>query len=304
MTTELVRFDWAIKKLLRNKANFDILEGFLTALLREDITILNILESESNQEDEADKFNRVDLLVKNTKHELIIIEVQIKSEQDFFHRIAYGVAKLLTEYLEKGQPYQAIKKVISISIAYFSLGTGTDYLYHGSTNFIGVHDKDILGLTETQKHLFGKQEVKHIFPEYYLIRVSNFPDEIHEAIDEWIYMLKHDAVKPEFRSKNIQQVSEKLRVMNLNAEQRKKYNRFMDNQSYHASMLSSYKAEGKLEGMKEGVQKGMKEGVQKGHEERTRAIIKNSLQQGLDLTIIASITGLNVDEIQKIQKSS
>ena len=295
MTTEtkLVRFDWAIKKLLRNKSNFDILEGFLTALLHEDITIINILESESNQEDEADKFNRVDLLVKNAQHELIIIEVQIKSEQDFFHRIAYGVAKLLSEYLEKGQPYQEIKKVISISIAYFTLGTGTDYLYQGSTNFIGVHDKDILGLT--QKQLFGSKEVKQIFPEYYLIRVGNFPDEIHEAIDEWIYMLKHDVVKPEFHSKNIQQVSEKLRVMNLNPEQRKTYNRFMDNLSYHASMLWSYKEEGKLE--------GMEEGIQKGHEERTRAIVNKSLQQGLDLTIIASITGLSVEKIQKIQDS-
>ena len=67
---KLVRFDWAIKKLLRNKANFDILEGFLTALLRENIAVINILESESNKEDEDDKFNRVDLLVENAQHEL------------------------------------------------------------------------------------------------------------------------------------------------------------------------------------------------------------------------------------------
>ncbi len=294
--TKLVRFDWAIKKLLRNKANFDILEGFLTALLREDITIINLLESESNQEDEADKFNRVDLLVENAQHELIIIEVQIKSEQDFFQRIVYGAAKLLVEHLEKGESYKEIKKVISISIVYFTLGDGTDYLYHGSTNFIGVHDKDILGLSQTQKQLFGYNEVKQLLPEFYIIRVDQFPDEIHEAIDEWIYMLKHDSVKPEFHSKNIQQMSEKLRVMNLNAEQRKTYNRFMDNQSYRASMIWSYKAEGKLEGLEEGIQKGSKE--------KTIAIVKKSLEQGLDLTIITSITGLSIEEIQHIQESS
>ncbi|NJO15708.1 MAG: hypothetical protein HC877_08160 [Thioploca sp.] len=48
-TRPLVSFDWAIKYLLRDKANFDILEGFLTALLRQNLTILSLLESESNQ---------------------------------------------------------------------------------------------------------------------------------------------------------------------------------------------------------------------------------------------------------------
>ncbi len=124
---KLIRFDWAIKKLLRNKANFDILEGFLSALLHNDIHIENILESESNQDDETDKLNRVDLLVSNTNGELILIEVQVKSEYDYFHRIAYGTAKLLTEYLGQGQAYKHLKKVISISITYFNLGIGFQF---------------------------------------------------------------------------------------------------------------------------------------------------------------------------------
>jgi len=45
----LISFDWAMKKLLRSKANFDILEGFLSELLKENLTILEILESESNK---------------------------------------------------------------------------------------------------------------------------------------------------------------------------------------------------------------------------------------------------------------
>ncbi len=60
---KLISFDWAMKKLLRSKANFEILEGFLSELLKEDISILEILESESNKEDSKDKFNRVDLKV-------------------------------------------------------------------------------------------------------------------------------------------------------------------------------------------------------------------------------------------------
>ena len=50
MSTKLIRFDWAMKRLLRDKANFDILEGFLCALFEDDnVKIISILESESNQ---------------------------------------------------------------------------------------------------------------------------------------------------------------------------------------------------------------------------------------------------------------
>ncbi|MCK5825379.1 MAG: PD-(D/E)XK nuclease family transposase, partial [Ichthyobacteriaceae bacterium] len=94
----LIRFDWAIKRLLRNKADYTVLEGFLSELLKDSITIEDILESEGNQQSGKDKFNRVDLLVKNSKSELVIIEVQNEQEYDYFHRMAYGAAKALTEY--------------------------------------------------------------------------------------------------------------------------------------------------------------------------------------------------------------
>lgn len=56
-----IRFDWAIKHILRDKANFDILEGFISVLLGEEIKIEELLESESNQDSDTDKFNRVDI---------------------------------------------------------------------------------------------------------------------------------------------------------------------------------------------------------------------------------------------------
>ena len=68
---KLISFDWAMKKLLRSKANFEILEGFLSELLGDEIKILEVLESESNRENHRDKSNRVDLKVKNLKNETI-----------------------------------------------------------------------------------------------------------------------------------------------------------------------------------------------------------------------------------------
>jgi len=45
-------------------------------LLKEYITILDVLESEGNKDYKLDKFNRVDLKVRNSQQEIIIIEIQ------------------------------------------------------------------------------------------------------------------------------------------------------------------------------------------------------------------------------------
>jgi len=177
------RFDWAIKYLLRDKANFDILEGFLSAVLGKNVRVMELLESESNQEREDDKFNRVDLLVEISYDELVLIEVQVESELDFFHRIVYGTSKLIVENMTTGKAYGSIKKAISISIAYFNLGRGEDYLYHGSTNFIGVNAGDRLELSLNQQNAFGWDEVRQIFPEHYVIRVEKFGDEVKKSLN-------------------------------------------------------------------------------------------------------------------------
>ena len=93
-----IRFDWAIKRLLRQKANFGVLEGFLTVFLKEPITIVEILESEGNQLSEDDKFNRVDIKARNSKGEIILIEVQNTRELYYLERILYGVATSCTTW--------------------------------------------------------------------------------------------------------------------------------------------------------------------------------------------------------------
>ena len=87
--------------MLRHKANFDILEGFLSELLEEEIKIKQILDSESNKETEDDKYNRVDILVENSKNELVIIEVQNSKEYDYFRRMLLEQPRPLPSILKK-----------------------------------------------------------------------------------------------------------------------------------------------------------------------------------------------------------
>ena len=103
-----ISFDWALKRLLRDKANFGVLEGFLTTVLNEEIRIHRLLEGEGNKDRDESKLNRVDILAENEDGELLLIEVQGESEFAYFQRILFGASKLVTEYIDKGQNYENV----------------------------------------------------------------------------------------------------------------------------------------------------------------------------------------------------
>ncbi len=285
MNKKLIRFDWAVKKLLRNKANFVILEGFLSELLFDDIRIEKILESEGNQETEDDKFNRVDILTQNSKNELIVVEIQNTFEIDFFHRMAYGASKALTENLSLGQAYSEIKKVISINIVYFDLGQGQDYVYKGSTNFYGLHQKDTLSLSDKQKTAFSKDKVSDIFPEFYIIKVNKFNNIAQDNLDEWVYFLKNSEVKDEFKAKGLKEAGEVLDYMRLPEDDQFSYNRYLDYLHYKASEMLSLQTEA---------------------EDRVRQdekvkLAENLILKGTDDQFIADVTGLALEQIKDIR---
>ena len=96
--------------MFRDKSGFEILEGFSSELMKDNIQILEILESESNKSKKKDKFNRVDTMIKNSKDELIIVEVQNNEEYDYLQRILYGTSKTIIENIAVGKTYAHVKK--------------------------------------------------------------------------------------------------------------------------------------------------------------------------------------------------
>ena len=236
---ELVSFDWALKKLLRAKANFNVLEGFLSELLHDDITIIEILESEGNKESRTDKHNRVDVLVKDRLNRHIVIEVQYTREDDYLQRIIYGTAKILTESLSAGKTYKHIVRVVSVSIVYFDLGQGEDYIYEGRTEFHGIHRHDRLGLNEFQKSMFQVASVEEVFPEYYILKVNKFDDVASDGLDQWIYFLKNGRINPSFTGKGLKEAQAALDVMNLSESERRAYESFLETQRIDIGVAES-----------------------------------------------------------------
>lgn len=289
----LVRFDWAIKRILRNKADYCIVEGLLTVLLKKQIKIKSLLESESNKENADDKFNRVDILAEDEKGELMIFEIQNNRELDYFHRMAYGSSKVLAEYLKEGDDYKNIRKIYSINIVYFSLGQGKDYAYHGVTQFVSMHDStDILKLSAAQQKAFDCELPSDIFPEYYLLRIDKFDELATTPLDEWISFLKTGEIPDDAKAPGLPEARERLRIDSLSDEEKKDYQRMLENLRYQRSVIETGRAEGRAE--------GLEEGRAEGELSKSLSIAANLISIGMPLEQIASITGLSVDEIKDI----
>ena len=279
-----IRFDWAIKRLLRQKANFGVLEGFLTVFLNEKVEIIEILESEGNQEAADDKFNRVDIKAKNSNGEIIIVEVQNTSELHYLERILYGVAKAITEHIHLGDTYKEVKKIYSISILYFDLGKGTDYLYHGQNQFTGVHTKDQLVVTAREKNVIVSKNPSEIFPEYLLVRVNEFNQVAISPLEEWMEYLKNGIIKENTSAPGLREAREKLQYYSMSDAERYAYDEHINAVMIQNDVLGGAREEGFMEGM---------------NKER----IKNAIgMKAADIPIstIASITGLSEEEILKL----
>jgi predicted transposase/invertase (TIGR01784 family) len=305
----LIRFDWAMKRLLRNKAHYTVLEGFLSVLLGEDVKISNILDGEGNQDSVADKFNRVDILAENTKKELFVIEMQTSSEADYFLRMLYGVSRVITNHMQLGDRYRKARKIFSINIVYFELGHGKDYVYHGNTAFHGLHYDDLLELNARQQQYFGRDKISALYPEYYILKVNDFDNVAKDSLDEWIYYLKNNAIPDEFTARGLSEAREVLQLDSLSENDRQAYIHHVDQMVFERGVLETSRAEGeakgKAEGLAEGEAKGLAkgkaeglaEGLAKGKAEGLAKAVEIGRKAGFPVETIAAITGLTPEEI-------
>ena len=285
-----IMFDWAMKHMLRDKANFGILEGLVSVLLGEEITIVELLESESNQVSDNDKFNRVDIKAKNSKGHLIIVEVQLTRQLHYLQRILYGTCKAITGHINIGQKYDQVKKVYSISILYCDYGQGDDYVYHGETRFKGIHTGTDLMVTLKEDGVIVPHLPREVFPEYYLVRVNVY-DKIPETpLDEWMTYLKTGKVKEDTRTPGLQEVKKKLQYLSMSPKERREYDAHIDTIMVQNDVLDTARAEGLAEGLEEGRA-----------EERRNTALK-MISMGMSNEIIINLTGLSEKEINSLRE--
>ncbi|MEM7055872.1 MAG: Rpn family recombination-promoting nuclease/putative transposase [Bacteroidota bacterium] len=284
----LISFDFAIKYLLRSKGDYDIVEGFISALLKAcgygSVKIKALLESESNKEQLELKQAIADMIVEDEQRNKYIVEIDRSYTSMFIHKACFNSSRLIVDSMSANDDYSTIKKIFHINLLYFPFGKMEKPLYHGQTIFrevdnahpVDMHISDIGG------RIF---DAHSIMPEYFVISIPLFNDVIREELDEWLYMMKHSEVREEFQSPYMKKVSERLMLLKLTPKELAAYRKYRS---------ESLKERDRIVSARE-------EGIEEGATSKATEIAFNMLQQKLDHKLIAQVTGLSVEDITKLE---
>ena len=300
MPRNIISFDWALKYTLRDKANFDVLEGLFSTILDRPVKIDDLLESESNQQTPDERLIRLDLKARLGDGELALIEFQYKPEHHFFRRLLFYTSKTLVEHVKSGSHYEELPKVYTISVCDFRLGRGDDYVYHGRQKFVGLHSQQELRLNSSEAKRMSLRVIEDIFPEYILISLGNFPDKVQTQLDEWLYTLKTGFVEEGFSAPGLNQAAERLDLLKLNSEDRKRYEDFAFNQRIAINQTRAEVDDARNEGRVEGEAKGRVEGEAIGRTKRDHELILQAHQQGRSTAEISQFLGIEIAIVQSI----
>jgi len=291
----LISFDYAIKYLLKDKGDYDIIEGFISIILSSQgyspVKIKAILDPETNREDRELKRSIADLIVEDQQGNKYIVEIDRSYTNLFLHKACFNSSRLIVDSIAGREDYSTIKKIIHINLLYFPFGSMKSPIHHGKTIF---HEVDTAHPQNVHIMDMGMQsfDAYNIFPEYFVISVPLFDDVIKTEIDEWLYMMKHSEVKEDFRSPYMQKIADRLNILTMSPAERS---------IYRASRNETLKERDYIVSAEE---KGMKKGMEKGREEEKITIAINLIKQKLDDTTIASATGLSIQQIQKLKSEN
>ena len=284
MEKPLISFDFAIKYLLKNKGDYDIIEGFISALFAsqgyQPIKINALLDTESNKETLELKKSIADLVVEDEEGNKYIVEIERSYTPHFIHKACFNSSRLVVDGIYGNQDYTTIKKIFHISLLYFSTKEMLKPIYHGKTIVHEVDTKHPVDVRIANEGLVIFN-TPNVFPEYFFISVPMFDDVINSEIDEWLYVMKHSDIKQSFKSPYMAKVAERLAVIKMSAAERNEYIYYQKQSVHSQDILQAAETKGKAEGVQE--------------------IAKKMLIQNYPFSDISALTGLSHDELNELK---
>lgn len=149
-----------------------------------------------------------------------------------------------------------------------------------------------------QQKQYGKSRISDIYPDYYLIKVNNFNRMATTSLDEWIYFLKNEEIKDEFKAKGIQKAKESFSLLRMTDEELRAYNSYQDSLRDQASYVETNydfaRMEGKEEGIGEGIRQGIEIGIEQGLEKGKLEVARRLVAKGMSDEEAAAIAGIEV----------
>ena len=274
------QIDFVFKKIFGTEKNKPILINFLNAVIKPTTPIKDV-EIKNNDIDEdfiEDKFSRLDVKATTSNKEHINIEIQVKNEYNMIQRTLYYWSKMYSEQIQNRDNYSKLERTVCINILNFKYLKNDKY-----------HNAYRLKEITSNEELTDLQEIHFIeLPKFNEIGNKEYVENVEkmDALEKWLEFLvepESNTVRQlELSNEEIKLAKSELYRLSMDSNEREQYNMREKAIYDRISALENAEAKGKIE--------------------RELELIKESLNQGLEISLISKITGLSEEEILKIKK--
>jgi predicted transposase/invertase (TIGR01784 family) len=291
--------DYGFKKIFGEEPNKNLLLDFLNELLKEEqgeIRDLTYLKTEQLGDTDIDRKAIFDLYCENERGEKFIVELQ-KSKQNFFKdRALYYSTFPIREQAERGDWNFQLKAVYTVAIL--------DFVFDEDKDQPEKYRYDVK-LTDIDTNRVFYDKLTFIYLE--MPKFSKNLDELKTRFDKWLYVIRNlnrlERIPDMLREQVFDQLFDTAEIARFTPDQVRSYEKSL---KYYRDMKNSLDTafdEGKEEGIEIGMETGKEigkaEGKEEGEQQKERQIVINGLKQGLDKKIIAALTGLSMEAIEK-----
>ena len=270
--------DFAFKKLFGTEANKELLISFLNALFdgKEDIKDITYISTEHLPDSPRERRAVFDVYCESTNGDKFLIEMQKANQEYFKDRSIYYSTFPIREQAKRGDWDYQLKRVYAIGILNFKFDDKEDFMTTAK-----ICD------TKTKEVFYDK--LTFIYLEMPKFRLQE--SELKTLFDKWLYAIKNlDKLyeKPlALQEKVFKRLFEQAEIAKFTPVELQDYE---DSLKVFRDWYSVMKTQ-KKEGFEEGIAQGRAEKIE---------MIRKMKAKGLSATDIADITGLTIDEIEKL----
>ena len=301
--------DFGFKRIFGQEMSKDLLIDFLNSLLQGERRILSItfMDKEQPRTQKDGRTLIYDIYCETDSGESIIVEMQNRAQISFIDRMLYYSAQAICRQGERGQQWMYdIKAVYAIAFMNFRMD-----------NLSKLRTDVTLADMETGRQISNK--LRMIFLQLPLFD-KRHPDECETNFERWIYVLNNMEVLNRMpytaKSAVFKKLEDITSLANMSREEQMRYDHalkvYRDNLMFEQEYKDGLKKaleegkekgreEGRLEGREEGRLEGREEGRLEGKEEGRIEVAKEMIRSGMQVDLVAKITGLTVEAVRGLK---
>ena len=272
--------DFGFKRIFGTDPNKELLVNFLNSLFdgEEVIKDVKYLNSENVGDVYTERKAIFDVYCENEKGEKFIVEMQNAYQTYFKDRSLFYSTFPIREQAPKGSDWNfCLKKVYVVALLNYRM---SDEAFDSSDT---IHTIALMD-TKTNNVFNAKLMFKYVE----VGRFDKTDDELISLSDKWMYVLKNlsrlDNRPSSLREKIFTKLFDAAAIARFTPMELREYEDSLKAYRDIKNSLDTAKEEGRAEGRAEGI----------------AMVVKNMHAKGMDIDVIASITGLNKDEVESL----